>query len=92
MLTVIAGRVGCTCPNDVCNYSEHPSFGYFDDTGFMSTTHQHHGEPWGRGMPQRFDAIIIGGGHNGLVMAAYLARAGLRTLVLERQPVLGGPV
>ena len=41
-------------------------------------------------MPQRFDAIIIGGGHNGLVTAAYLARAGLRTLVLERRPVLGG--
>ena len=41
-------------------------------------------------MPQRFDAIIIGGGHNGLVTAAYLARAGLETLVLERRPVLGG--
>src|SRR5215471_7658245 len=34
-----------------------------------------------RAMPQRFDAIIIGGGHNGLVTAAYLARAGLQTLV-----------
>ena len=33
---------------------------------------------------------IIGGGHNGLVSAAYLARAGLRTLVLERRHVLGG--
>ena len=39
---------------------------------------------------QRFDAVIIGGGHNGLVTAAYLARAGLQTLVLERRPVLGG--
>jgi phytoene dehydrogenase-like protein len=36
------------------------------------------------------DAIVIGGGHNGLVTAAYLARAGLRTLLLERRPVLGG--
>ncbi|HUO31429.1 MAG TPA: FAD-dependent oxidoreductase, partial [Bryobacteraceae bacterium] len=39
---------------------------------------------------QRFDAIIIGGGHNGLVTAAYLARAGRRTLVLERREMVGG--
>jgi phytoene dehydrogenase-like protein len=38
----------------------------------------------------RYDAVIIGGGHNGLVSAAYLARAGMRTLVLERRHVLGG--
>ena len=38
----------------------------------------------------RYDAIIVGGGHNGLVCAAYLARAGLDVLVLERRPVLGG--
>jgi phytoene dehydrogenase-like protein len=36
------------------------------------------------------DAIIIGAGHNGLVAAAYLARAGLDVLVLERRPVAGG--
>jgi phytoene dehydrogenase-like protein len=36
------------------------------------------------------DAIIIGGGHNGLTAAAYLARAGRSVLVLERRPVLGG--
>jgi len=37
-----------------------------------------------------YDAIIIGGGHNGLVNAAYLARAGKKVLVLERRYVLGG--
>jgi phytoene dehydrogenase-like protein len=38
----------------------------------------------------KFDAIVIGGGHNGLVCAAYLARAGQRVCVLERRHVLGG--
>ncbi len=37
-----------------------------------------------------WDAIIVGGGHNGLTAAAYLARAGRRTLVLERREQLGG--
>ncbi len=37
-----------------------------------------------------YDAIVVGGGHNGLVCAAYLARAGLRTLVLERRHLVGG--
>ncbi|MHB8756266.1 MAG: phytoene desaturase family protein [Candidatus Acidiferrales bacterium] len=41
-------------------------------------------------MPKSYDAIIIGGGHNGLVNAAYLARAGKKVLVLERRYVLGG--
>ncbi|MDQ3491879.1 MAG: NAD(P)/FAD-dependent oxidoreductase [Chloroflexota bacterium] len=40
----------------------------------------------------RFDAIVIGGGHNGLVCAAYLARGGMRTLVLERRARVGGSV
>jgi phytoene dehydrogenase-like protein len=38
------------------------------------------------------DAIVLGGGHNGLVAAAYLAKAGLRTVLLERRPTLGGTV
>ena len=37
-----------------------------------------------------YDAILIGGGHNALATAAYLARAGLRTIVLERREILGG--
>ena len=38
----------------------------------------------------KYDAIVIGGGHNGLVNAAYLAKAGKKVLVLERRHVLGG--
>ena len=41
-------------------------------------------------MNAKYDVIVIGGGHNGLVNAAYLARAGKRVLVLERRHVLGG--
>ncbi|MGH2536793.1 MAG: phytoene desaturase family protein [Candidatus Promineifilaceae bacterium] len=40
--------------------------------------------------PAGYDAIVVGGGHNGLVCAAYLARAGKRTLVLEQRHVVGG--
>jgi phytoene dehydrogenase-like protein len=41
-------------------------------------------------MATQYDAIIVGGGHNGLVCAAYLARAGRKVLVLERRPLVGG--
>src|SRR5687767_72822 len=41
-------------------------------------------------MPNRYDAVIIGGGHNGLTAAAYLARAGRKVLVLERRHLVGG--
>src|SRR3989338_5634613 len=38
----------------------------------------------------RFDGIVIGGGHNGLITAAYLAKAGLRIAVFEFRPNVGG--
>src|SRR5258706_13230360 len=41
-------------------------------------------------MNSKYDAIIIGAGHNGLVTAAYLGRAGRKVLVLERRELIGG--
>lgn len=41
-------------------------------------------------MAKTYDAIIVGGGHNGLVTAAYLARTGRKVLVLERRELVGG--
>ncbi len=41
-------------------------------------------------LKREYDAIVVGGGHNGLTTAAYLARAGLDVLVLERRHILGG--
>src|SRR5438093_624859 len=41
-------------------------------------------------MRDAIDVIVLGAGHNGLVAAAYLARAGVKTLVVERRPIVGG--
>src|ERR1700749_970281 len=42
------------------------------------------------GSASSYDAIVVGGGHNGLTTAAYLAKAGQRVCVLERRHILGG--
>jgi len=41
-------------------------------------------------MSQQYDVIVVGAGHNGLLVAAYMAKAGLKTLVLEKEKWLGG--
>jgi len=43
-------------------------------------------------MSETYDAIVIGAGHNGLTAAGYLGSAGLKTLVLEQRPIVGGSV
>jgi phytoene dehydrogenase-like protein len=49
-----------------------------------------HGPTYDDAVAKRYDAVVIGGGHNGLTSAAYLARAGRSVLVLEKRHVLGG--
>ena len=57
----------------------------------MTTTTDRPAKPARSGKDERrYDAIVVGGGHNGLVNGAYLAKSGLRTLILERRHLVGG--
>jgi phytoene dehydrogenase-like protein len=56
----------------------------------MSTTSTGPSAGTAAGSATSYDAIVVGGGHNGLVNGAYLARAGLRTLIVERRALVGG--
>ena len=44
----------------------------------------------GKSKDQAYDVIVVGGWHNGLVNGAYLAKAGLKVLILERRDIVGG--
>src|SRR3954465_13237215 len=46
-------------------------------------------KPVAKPADRTYDAIVIGAGHNGMVNGAYLAKAGLKTLILERRPIVG---
>ncbi|HEY8846407.1 MAG TPA: NAD(P)-binding protein, partial [Candidatus Limnocylindrales bacterium] len=63
-----------------------PSNGHSGANGTDSATNQ----PDRRASERTYDAIVIGGGHNGLVNGAYLAKSGLKTLILERRHLVGG--
>jgi phytoene dehydrogenase-like protein len=61
-----------------------------DSRAIEAATHTPSAPPAPAAGPRAYDAIVVGGGHNGLTAAAYLARSGMRVCVLERRPILGG--
>src|SRR6202167_6852230 len=68
---------------------------YNDESFFSGVPRQSvviHVDPFMPGISRatKYDVIVIGGGHNGLTNAAYLAKAGKKVLVLERRHILGG--
>src|SRR3990172_4196006 len=62
------------------------------DMGRTKTPTESNARPSAAAKPadRTYDAIVVGGGHNGLVNGAYLAKAGLQTLILERRTLVGG--
>ncbi len=60
------------------------------DLAAASTSTTGNGRAPASGGAGDYDAIVVGGGHNGLTTGAYLAKAGLRTVILERRHILGG--
>src|SRR5687768_10681550 len=67
-----------------------PGFVRASDYKYANALAARHSQSKNEAMNHKYDVVVIGGGHNGLVNAAYLARAGKRVLVLERRHVLGG--
>ncbi|XP_040463224.1 pyridine nucleotide-disulfide oxidoreductase domain-containing protein 2 isoform X3 [Falco naumanni] len=81
MAAGLRARLGMGCPS-CCLWGWHLS------PGLLGARLAHAGAA-GR-LQREYDAVVIGAGHNGLVAAAYLQRAGVRTAVLEKRHVLGG--
>ncbi|HJT67878.1 MAG TPA: NAD(P)/FAD-dependent oxidoreductase, partial [Pyrinomonadaceae bacterium] len=67
-----------------------PGFVRASDYKYANALAARHSYSKNDAMSNKYDVVVIGGGHNGLVNAAYLARAGKKVLVLERRYVLGG--
>ncbi|XP_056208549.1 pyridine nucleotide-disulfide oxidoreductase domain-containing protein 2 isoform X2 [Falco biarmicus] len=81
MAAGLRARLGMGCPSCcLCGWHLSP--------GLLGARLAHAGAA-GR-LQREYDAVVIGAGHNGLVAAAYLQRAGVRTAVLEKRHVLGG--